>query len=101
MTMITMIRATLHPKSVAIVMPTLLFSVIMSVLSPLFASVTLSVTFSLLEKCVVITAFFVLGVAFSGLTLFVDVSLIVLVIAIVIVSLLVAITGVEVVAYPE
>ena len=97
-----MIRATLHPKAAAIVIPTLSVFANPSVLSPLFASVTLAVTSALPVKVVVTSAFLVLSVALSALILFDDVSLIVLVIAVVIGSLLslVAITGVEVVAYP-
>ena len=67
MTMMTVIRATLHPNAAAIVMPTLSGFATLSVLSPLFASVTLSVTFSLLVTVVVITALLVLSVALSGL----------------------------------
>ena len=93
MTIITMIRATLHPNAAAIVMPTLLFLAPLSVLSALFASVTLSVTFSLL----------VLSVALSGFILWDDVSSGVLVITAVIGSLLlvVALMGSQVVIYPE
>ena len=104
MTMVTVIRATLNPNTAAIVMPTLSVYATLSVLSPLFASVTLSVTFSLLVTVVVITALLVLSVALSGLMLCDDVSLIVrLVIAVVISSLLllVALEGGEVVTYPE